>query len=137
MTSTSISWTNTFNYRSSFNDPKKKKIIHEYKKLLRKEQHKQPTTNYQTSDCKNENSHGSMKQSGRTTFHRALKEYEKKQSEKKLQQQEQQRIELERNKALQRYQQKKKDRFKKLSKKTGKGQPVMKERIMLLLEKIQ
>ncbi|XP_076333447.1 uncharacterized protein LOC143237769 [Tachypleus tridentatus] len=121
----------------SFNDAKKKKIIHEYKKLRWKEKYKQQTTDHQTSDCKNENNHRSVEQPGRNTFHRALKEYEKKQAEKKLKQQEQQRVELERHKALQQYQQRKKDRFKKLNKKTRKGQPVMKERIMLLLEKIQ
>lgn len=43
----------------------------------------------------------------------------------------------ERNKALKKYKEKKIHAFKALSKKTKKGQPVMKGRIEMLLEKIQ
>lgn len=39
--------------------------------------------------------------------------------------------------ALNKYKQKKKEKYKKLSAKTSKGQPLMKNRIELLLEEIQ
>ncbi|XP_046833887.1 thyroid transcription factor 1-associated protein 26 homolog [Vespa crabro] len=65
------------------------------------------------------------------------KEYERKKEDKKRKKEERLRIIAEREEALRKYKEKKMQAYKKLSKKTKKGQPVIKERIELLLQKIQ
>lgn len=63
-------------------------------------------------------------------FDVARKEYERKKEETL-------RVKAEREEALRKYKEKKMQAYKKLSKRTKKGQPVMKDRIELLLQKIQ
>nr|XP_050861215.1 thyroid transcription factor 1-associated protein 26 homolog [Vespula vulgaris] len=63
-------------------------------------------------------------------FDVARKEYERKKEETL-------RVKAEREEALRKYKEKKMQACKKLSKRTKKGQPVMKDRIELLLQKIQ
>lgn len=70
-------------------------------------------------------------------FHKAKWEYLRKADEKKKRLEEVARMKAEREEALRRYRNKKIHNFKVLSKKTKKGQPVMKGRIEMLLEKIQ
>lgn len=70
-------------------------------------------------------------------FHKAKQEYRRKVDEKKKRIEEAARIKAEREEALKNYKQKKIRNFKVLSKKTKKGQPVMKGRIEMLLERIQ
>lgn len=70
-------------------------------------------------------------------FFKAKREYQRKQEEKKKRIEEAIRVKAERAEALRNYKEKKMRNFKVLSKKTRKGQPVMKGRIEMLLEKIQ
>ncbi|XP_057341009.1 thyroid transcription factor 1-associated protein 26 homolog [Microplitis mediator] len=58
-------------------------------------------------------------------------------SEKLKKKEEIQRKQLEKEKALKKYKEKRAETYKKLCKKTKKGQPVMKDRMELLLQKIQ
>lgn len=67
----------------------------------------------------------------------AQERYKQIQDEKKARRLEASKKKEEIRQALEEYQEKKKYRNKKLGKKTKKGQPVMKERLELLLEKIQ
>ena len=60
-----------------------------------------------------------------------------KQAEKKQKEEEKKRRFLERAEALKAYKEKKAERFKTLSKKTRRGQPVMAGRMEMLLEKIK
>ncbi|XP_063975297.1 thyroid transcription factor 1-associated protein 26 homolog [Diachasmimorpha longicaudata] len=73
----------------------------------------------------------------RNAFHSAKLEFQRKQDAKKQQNAQRARVKAEREEALQKYKQKRMDNYKKLSKKTKKGQPVMKDRLEMLLEKIQ
>lgn len=70
-------------------------------------------------------------------FFKAKQEYQRKQEEKKKRREEALRVKAEREEALKKYKEKKLRNFKVLSKKTRKGQPVMKGRIEMLLDKIQ
>ncbi|RLU27588.1 hypothetical protein DMN91_001392 [Ooceraea biroi] len=70
-------------------------------------------------------------------FYKAKQEYQRKANEKKRRQEEAARTKAEREEALKRYKEKKIRNIKVLSQKTKKGQPVMKGRIEMLLEKIQ
>lgn len=70
-------------------------------------------------------------------FHKAKQEYRRKVDEKKKRIEEAARTKAEREEALKNYKEKKIRNFKVLSKKTKKGQPVMKGRIEMLLERIQ
>lgn len=67
----------------------------------------------------------------------ALERYKQIQEDKKARRLEVLKKKEEIQQALEEYKQKKKYKNKKLGKKTKKGQPVMKERLELLLEKIQ
>lgn len=70
-------------------------------------------------------------------FYKAKQEYKRKQEEKKKKVEDAIRVKAEREEALRKYKEKKLHNFKVLSKKTKKGQPVMRGRIEMLLEKIQ
>lgn len=70
-------------------------------------------------------------------FFKAKKEYQRKQQEEKKRREDAIRVKAEREEALRNYKEKKMRNFKVLSKKTKKGQPVMKDRVEMLLEKIQ
>lgn len=72
-----------------------------------------------------------------SAFFKAKQEYQRKQEEKKKRGEDAARIKAEREEALRNYREKKMRNFKVLSKKTRKGQPVMRGRIEMLLERIQ
>lgn len=72
-----------------------------------------------------------------TAYQKAEEDYKCKQEEKIAKLKEDQKKRQERSQAIARYQNNKAEVFKKLSKKTKKGQPVMKGRIEILLEKLQ
>lgn len=86
----------------------------------------------ETNDCLES---GSNKK--RKAFKKAHEEYERIKEEKRKRKEELKKKRAERDEALKIYKQKKIDKFKRLNRKTKKGQPIMKERIELLLEKIQ
>lgn len=73
----------------------------------------------------------------RVPFFSAKKEFLKKKQEKQRKREEFLKVKQEREEALKKYKEKKIQNYKKLSQKTQKGQPVMKGRMELLLEKIQ
>ncbi|XP_029044298.1 thyroid transcription factor 1-associated protein 26 homolog [Osmia bicornis bicornis] len=70
-------------------------------------------------------------------FKKAKQEFLRKKDEKRKQMEEALRVKSEREEALKKYKEKKMQAYKKLSKHTKRGQPVMKDRLELLLEKIQ
>lgn len=70
-------------------------------------------------------------------FYKAKREYQRKKEEKKKVIEDNIRVKTEREEALKQYKEKKLRTFKALSRRTKKGQPVMKDRIEILLEKIQ
>lgn len=72
-----------------------------------------------------------------TAYQRAKMEFEAKEADKKEKREEQERQAKERDAALKKYRKEKFRKFHKLTQKTKKGQPVMKGRIEVLLEKIQ
>jgi hypothetical protein len=72
-----------------------------------------------------------------SSLHRAKQRFEEKKAAAARKQEEFQQRQKDRAEALKKYRQKKDLRFKKLSAKTRKGQPLMGGRIELLLEKIQ
>ncbi|KAI4487879.1 hypothetical protein M0802_011767 [Mischocyttarus mexicanus] len=108
-------------------------ISRNYYKEIRKEQHGSFQQQNKT-EFKNETSEPKKKPS---FFDIAKREYERKKEDKKKRKEEMLRIKSEREEALRKYKEKKLKTYKMLSKKTKKGQPVMKDRIELLLQKIQ
>jgi hypothetical protein len=72
-----------------------------------------------------------------TAYQKAKEEYKRKQEEKIEKLKEAQRKREERSQAIAKYQTRRAETFKKLSKKTKNGQPVMKGRIEILLHKLQ
>lgn len=73
------------------------------------------------------------------SFRQTKEDFErrKKQAEKKQKEEERKQKFLERKEAMEQYKAKKNERYKVLSKKTKKGQPLMSGRIEMLLEKIK
>lgn len=71
------------------------------------------------------------------TYRKAFAEYEKIKAEKIQKKEASIKRMTEIKESLEKYKQKKRDKTKKLSAKTKKGQPLMKNRIEMLLEKIQ
>ncbi|XP_011867211.1 PREDICTED: thyroid transcription factor 1-associated protein 26 homolog [Vollenhovia emeryi] len=72
-----------------------------------------------------------------SAFFKAKREYRRKQEEAKKRREDAARVKAEREEALRNYKEKRMRNFKLLSKKTSKGQPVMKGRVEMLLERIQ
>ncbi|XP_060825154.1 thyroid transcription factor 1-associated protein 26 homolog [Bombus pascuorum] len=72
-----------------------------------------------------------------SAFHKAKQEFLDKKNEKRERVEEASRVKAEREEALKRYKEKKMQTYKQLSRKTKKGQPVMKARLEMLLEKIE
>ncbi|XP_077994965.1 uncharacterized protein LOC144448563 [Glandiceps talaboti] len=141
-------------------DRRKKKIMYEYRKLKKKERqelkHKGNVNNQQTytqtdvtatKDPSSQiteqetigGSHNEMKVKRKKTkpFVKEQLEFQRKQEEKETRIQEAQKQKDEMDKALKEYQRKKKENHRKFSKKTRRGQPIMKYRIEDLLEKIK
>ncbi|XP_078052089.1 uncharacterized protein LOC144478216 [Augochlora pura] len=118
---------------NQWEERRKKAILRNYYKELDKSQHQDPKISLKTSDH-NENNQQPKKVS---VFHKAKQEFLRKKDEKRKKIEEIKRIKAERDEALNKYKQKRTQTYKKLSKKTKKGQPVMKDRLEILLDKIQ
>ncbi|XP_028047290.2 thyroid transcription factor 1-associated protein 26 homolog [Monomorium pharaonis] len=117
---------------------KKKAVLRQFYKELDKDQPKNSaeTSLNLSNTSRNADEPSKSKKKGGAYF-KAKREYHRKQEEKKKRIEETARRKAEREEALRKYKEKKIRNFKILSKKTRKGQPVMKGRIELLLEKIQ
>ncbi|KAK2581097.1 hypothetical protein KPH14_007921 [Odynerus spinipes] len=115
---------------------RKRAVLRDYYKELQKDQSGKKKLSESKDDAKTENETSGAKKKP-SFFDITRKEYERKKEEKKRKKEEILRVKTEREEALRKYKEKKIKTYKKLSKKTKKGQPVMKDRIELLLEKIQ
>ncbi|XP_053975571.1 thyroid transcription factor 1-associated protein 26 homolog [Hylaeus volcanicus] len=116
---------------------RKKAILRDYYKEVEKSQRQNPKKPIALiNENKNENDN-EMQPRKVSAFHKAKKEYLRKKDDKRKKKEEIVRVKTEQKEALKKYKEKKMQTFKKLSKKTKKGQPVMKDRLELLLEKIQ
>jgi hypothetical protein len=111
---------------------RKRSVIREYWKDLK-------DVNSGTSPIagtsKDVNTQGKKKRPSAMQMARQEMERQREEKQRRHEQIEQQKAE--REEALKQYRIKKAERFKRLSKKTKKGQPVMKDRLELLLEKVQ
>lgn len=110
-----------------------------YHRVLKKEQRKtDPSADSGESASRISNSIAENKKRMKlTAYQRAQMTYEANEAEKRKRKEEEDRQAKERKTALKKYKKKKFERLHKLSKKTSKGQPVMRGRIEVLLEKIQ
>ncbi|XP_043269456.1 rRNA-processing protein FYV7 isoform X1 [Venturia canescens] len=118
-------------------DRRKKAVLRNFYKDLRKEQGTIPDTLKllkKPEDGSVENRSSVKKKS---PFFAAKEEFRKKKAEKQAKKELLLKSKEERAEALNKYKEKKKETYKKLSKKTKKGQPVMKDRLEMLLEKIK
>ncbi|XP_022174471.1 thyroid transcription factor 1-associated protein 26 [Myzus persicae] len=115
-----------------WDERRKKAVIRDYYKELNKTGNERPLNIFNDEDT------NLTKQQKRSNPHKEAQErYNQIQEEKKARRLEASKKKEEIRQALEEYKQKKKFKNKKLGKKTKKGQPVMKERLELLLEKIQ
>ncbi|XP_025194641.1 thyroid transcription factor 1-associated protein 26 [Melanaphis sacchari] len=115
-----------------WDERRKKAVIRDYYKELNK------SDNERSLDTLNGKDIDLTKQQKRPNpYKEAQERYNQIQEEKKTRRLEALKKKEEIKQALEEYKQKKKFKNKKLGKKTKKGQPVMKERLELLLEKIQ
>lgn len=89
------------------------------------------------SNFKNESEASNSNFKKRKAYKKAHEEYQRIKEEKKKRREELEKKKAERDAALKIYKQKKVEKFKRLNKKTKRGQPVMKDRIEMLLEQIQ
>ncbi|XP_059482204.1 thyroid transcription factor 1-associated protein 26 [Neocloeon triangulifer] len=131
-----------------FEERRKKKVMRNYYKELKHIQGKpllDPAAITSDSDeAKNvsseqQNQHSQkMPPSGKvSTSQRVRQEFERIRQQKEDKKKELEMKKAEKEQKLLEYKAKKAERFRKLSKKTKKGQPVMKDRLEMLLEKIQ
>ncbi|XP_033326937.1 uncharacterized protein LOC117220774 [Megalopta genalis] len=118
---------------NQWEERRKKAILRNYYKDLDKSQRQDPKFSLKTAN-QNEDNQPTKKVSA---FYKAKQEYLRKKDEKRKRIEEIVRTKAERQEALNKYKQKRTQTYKKLSKKTKKGQPVMKDRLEMLLEKIQ
>ncbi|PSN47401.1 hypothetical protein C0J52_11162 [Blattella germanica] len=113
---------------------RRKGVLHSYYKELRK------TPGYSRPE-RNSTEEAAVSYSKRppklTAYQAAQLEYERKQAEKAAKLEELTRKREEKSAAIAKYKARKTEIYKKLSKKTKKGQPVMKGRLELLLEKLE
>ncbi|KAL0113457.1 hypothetical protein PUN28_012544 [Cardiocondyla obscurior] len=121
---------------TQWEERRKKAVLRRFYKELKKDQ--QNSTETLNLNCTSENGEkpNELKKKG-YAFFKAKREYRRKQEEEKKKREDAIRIKLEQEEAQKKYKEKKMRNFKVLSKKTRKGQPVMKGRIEMLLEKIQ
>lgn len=73
----------------------------------------------------------------RGSYKKAYAEYERIKTERKQEREKQMKRKKEVQESLEKYKQKKRDKNKKLAARNSKGQPIMKNRIEMLLEQIQ
>ncbi|XP_001607665.1 thyroid transcription factor 1-associated protein 26 homolog [Nasonia vitripennis] len=124
---------------NQWEEKRKKAILKGFYKDLKKEEKAANFKFSRKSNSENpedDNSESSSKKA-KIPFFSAKQEYLKKKQEKDRKKEELLKAQEERKKALEKYKEKKMQTYKQLSKKTKKGQPVMKGRMELLLEKIQ
>ncbi|KAK7869318.1 hypothetical protein R5R35_012881 [Gryllus longicercus] len=111
---------------------RKKAALHKYRKVLRKEMKiADPSFSFNSGSWEDD------RNKRKSRYQEALDEYERKKEEKEAQRKEALRLKAERQAAWERAQAERAERYKILNKKTRKGQPVMKGRIELMLQKIQ
>ncbi|KYN03974.1 PREDICTED: thyroid transcription factor 1-associated protein 26 homolog [Cyphomyrmex costatus] len=115
-------------------EKRKEFVLREYYKELKKDQQNSIGT---SSNLSNTSKNETNKSRKGYAFFKAKQQYRQKQEEKKNMLGNTIRIRIEREEALKKYKEKKLQNFKVLSKKTKRGQPVMKGRIEMVLEKIQ
>ncbi|XP_014483662.1 PREDICTED: thyroid transcription factor 1-associated protein 26 homolog isoform X1 [Dinoponera quadriceps] len=123
---------------NQWEERRKKAILREFHKELKRNQQNSAQMSINSSDTSknaDETSSNSMKNS---PLHKSVQEYKNRMEEEKRTrgQEEATRVKA-KQEAAKKYKEKKIRAFKALSKKTKKGQPVMKGRIEMLLEKIQ
>ncbi len=117
----------------------KTKMFHKYKKMIRKSDMGLKTNlTYKNEIQKPKSSTTSSKSSSyKTANQRAQLLFEEKQKEKQKEKEQLEKIENEKREAIQKYRNVKKDKFKKLCKKTKNGQILMGKQMDTLLNKIQ
>ncbi|XP_063399375.1 thyroid transcription factor 1-associated protein 26 homolog [Mytilus trossulus] len=127
-----------------FADKRKKKVQYEYLKMLRKEKKKRertalPHTSFEDTDMTEEKigKEKKIEDSSSNTYSKSQKQFSKKKMDKEKKKKEVLKQKREIESALTKYKDKKSKQYKKLCKKTYKGQPVMKNQIEILLHKIQ
>ncbi|KAF8786415.1 thyroid transcription factor 1-associated protein 26-like [Argiope bruennichi] len=108
-------------------DRKKNAILREYRKMHKGKKGISLNPNHNQGNT-NDN---------KTFFKRAMHEYERRKAIKEERKLMKEAKKKEREEALRKYTEKKRENFKKLSQKTKWGQPVMRGRMEILLEKIQ
>ncbi|EZA56818.1 Thyroid transcription factor 1-associated protein 26-like protein [Ooceraea biroi] len=123
---------------SQWEERRKKAVLRGFYKELEKDRQNvaQTSSNFENTSKNTTEVTSTSKKKGHA-FYKAKQEYQRKANEKKRRQEEAARTKAEREEALKRYKEKKIRNIKVLSQKTKKGQPVMKGRIEMLLEKIQ
>ncbi|XP_029668028.1 thyroid transcription factor 1-associated protein 26 homolog [Formica exsecta] len=122
---------------NQWEEKRKKAVLRGYYKELQKDQQNSSQKSSNLNHASKNTNEISNSRNKSYAFYKAKREYKRKQEEKKKRVEEAIRVKTEREEALRKYKQKKLHNFKVLSKKTKKGQPVMKGRIEMLLEKIQ
>ncbi|CAH1785740.1 unnamed protein product [Owenia fusiformis] len=122
-----------------FADKRKRKMMLDYRKLLQKEKQKMKATEPGTSGEKSvhEMPRRLSKQDKMSAFYAAQKQFSLKSQEDVLKKEIEEKRQKETQEALDKYNTRKKETQKTLKKKTHRGQPVMANRMDLLLEKIK
>lgn len=126
-------------------EKEKIKMQHKYNKMMRKEAKTssnpmRPSQRVQTNKRKSFDRSNKVEEQTtkyKTVNQRAKELYEEKQQEKQRVKEEEERKEAEKKNAIQKYKNNKKDKFKKLCKKTKNGQILMGKQMDTLLTKIQ
>ena len=106
-----------------------------YKRMLKKEQRKNPDSNPETQKINSK--HVPVKAKVKTGLSKAREQFSQKEINRKKKKEEFARKQAEKAEAIQKYKEKKNVRLKVLNSKTKRGQPVMAGRMELLLAKIQ
>ncbi|KAH3882572.1 thyroid transcription factor 1-associated protein 26-like [Dreissena polymorpha] len=123
-----------------FADKRKKKIQYQYMKMMQKEQKKARATGQGPETSQRMlpfRRHGIEDQKSLSVFSRALQESQLRKQRKEQKKQAFLERKQKREEAQAVYQKKKKETFKKICKRTSRGQPVMKNQIEYLLQKIE
>ncbi|CAL1683256.1 unnamed protein product [Lasius platythorax] len=122
---------------NQWEEKRKKAVLRGFYKELEKDRQNSSQASSNLNRASNNTNEISSSKSKSYAFYKAKQEYKRKQEEKKKRIEDAIRVKAEREEALRKYKEKKLHNYKMLSKKTKKGQPVMKGRIEMLLEKIQ
>ncbi|XP_012225860.1 thyroid transcription factor 1-associated protein 26 homolog [Linepithema humile] len=122
---------------NQWEERRKKAVLREFYKEVQKDQRNSAQDSLNLSNTSKESEITSKSKKKGYAFYKAKQEYKRKLDEKKTKIEDANRRKEEREEALKKYKEKKIRNFKVLSKKTKKGQPVMKGRVEMLLEKIQ